>query len=254
MLKGRAVPSINIHGRALKAGEIMLVCLRPVNLLLLINFLALSSSYSLNATQPRSPPSGEDYNNFEDPTTRPPSSTPTVSESPELDSCHYDMCIEQQQTCKALSEVTPCLCPGLTEQFQPPIAPDRVHLTQLDDKRVEVHWCAPGSVVTHYIVLVKGKEDRRIPVEERKRATILQDMAAYDVVCVLAVNHGGSSTEDGQSCDIFEPQHSDSGLALKLGIIGGVVGLIVLLILALLLWRHKIRRKSTARNEMGGVM
>ncbi|XDV20533.1 hypothetical protein PO909_025847 [Leuciscus waleckii] len=233
----------------------MLVCLHPVILLLLINSLDLSSSSSSqNATQPRSP-NFDDYSDDEETTTEPASSS--TSEAPELHPCKYDMCVEQQQTCKELAAVTPCLCPGLSPQDNPPSPPHLSGLTQQDDKGVVVHWCAPTSIVTHYIVLVKGKDkviEREINVEERKRAIELRDVAAGALVCVKAVNIVGVSTESVQSCATFEPQHSGSGLALKLGIIGGVVGLIVLLVLALLLWRHKTWRKSTARNETGGVL
>ncbi|XP_077087304.1 leucine-rich repeat neuronal protein 4 isoform X2 [Siphateles boraxobius] len=232
---------------------IMLVCLHPV-ILLLINFLDLSSSSSSqNDTRPRSPLN--DYSDYEENTTEPTSSS--TSEVPEFHPCDYDMCVEQQQTCKELAAVTPCLCPGLSPRDNPPSPPRLSHLTQQDDKGVLVHWCAPTSIITHYIVLVKGKDkviDKEIKVQERKRAVVLRDVAAGALVCVKAVNIAGISTENGQSCATFEPQHSDSGLALKLGIIGGVVGLVVLLILALLLWRHKTLRKSTARNETGGVL
>ncbi|XP_039505788.1 leucine-rich repeat neuronal protein 4 [Pimephales promelas] len=232
----------------------MLVCLHSVILLLLINFLDLSSS-SQNVTRPRSHISEKmyDYNDYEETTIEPLSLS--TSEVPELHPCYYDLCVEQQQTCKELAAVTPCLCPGLSPKDNPPSPPHLSYLTQQDDKGVVVHWCAPTSIVTHYIVLVKGKDKGgEIEVEERKRATVLQDVAAGALVCVKAVNLAGVSTENGQSCATFEPQLSDSGLALKLGIIGGVVGLIVLLILALLLWRHKTLRKSTARNETGGVL
>lgn len=234
--------------------DIMLVCLHPVILLLLINSLDLSSSSSSssqNGTRPRCPIS-DDYSDCEETTTEPSSSS--TSEAPELHPCKYDMCVEQQQTCKELAAVTPCLCPGLSPQDNPPSPPHLSGLTQQDDKGLVVHWCAPTSIVTHYIVLVKGKDkviEREIEVKERKRATVLRDVAAGALVCVKAVNIVGNST---QSCATFEPQHSDSGLALKLGIIGGVVGLIVLLVLALLLWRHKTWRKSTARNETEGVL
>ncbi|KAK7164768.1 hypothetical protein R3I94_003226 [Phoxinus phoxinus] len=233
----------------------MLVCLHPVIPLLLINFLDLSSSSSQNATRLHSPLN--DYSDYDETTTEPLSSS--TSEVPELDHCDYDMCVEQQQTCKELQRtaVSPCLCPGLSPRDYPPSPPQLSYITQQDDKGVVVHWCAPTSIVTHYIVLVKGKDkviDREIEVQEKKRETVLWDVAAGALVCVKAVNIAGDSKENKQSCATFEPQHSDSGLALKLGIIGGVVGLVVLLILALLLWRHKTWRKSTARNETGGVL
>lgn len=233
----------------------MFVCVRPIILLLLINFVDLSSSSSSsqNATRPRSHPSGEidDYDVLEDSTTEPPSSSSTTSEDTEYDICDYSMCVEHQQTCPELAAVTGCFCPGL-ERLLPPSSPTLPDLTQQDDKGVLVHWCAPTSIVTHYKVVVKGKDKvEEIQVEEKKRTTVLRNVAVGALVCVEAVNKFGVSK---QSCATFKPQHSDPGLALKLGIIGGVVGLIVLLILALLLWRHKKRRESSARNETRGVL
>ncbi len=242
----------------------MLGCGRPVILLLIINFLDLSfvsssSSSSQNATRPRFHPSGgiDYYSEYEDVTTEPPSSSSTHSEHPDLNPCNYDMCVEQQHTCLELAEATGCLCPGLSNGFTPPSSPRLLHLTQQDGKSIVVHWCAPTSIVTHYNVWVRGNGkvmDKKIEVEERKREAVLGDVEAGAHICVEAVNKGGVSAEDDQSCATFEPQNTDSGLALKLGIIGGVVGLILLLILALLLWRHKLRQKSTTRTETEGVL
>ncbi|XP_067263297.1 leucine-rich repeat neuronal protein 4 [Chanodichthys erythropterus] len=242
----------------------MFVCVRQVILLLLINFLDLSSSSSSsssssqNATRPRSHPSEEtdDYSVHEDITTEPPSSSSTTSEDTVEGFCDYSLCVEHQQTCAELAAVTGCFCPGL-ERLHAPSPPTLSYLTQQDDNGVLVHWCAPPSIVTHYKVLVKGKDrdmDREIQVEEKKRKTALRDVAAGALVCVVAVNKIGVSAENQQSCATFKPKQSVSGLALKLGIIGGVVGLIVLLILALLLWRHKKQRESSARTETRGVL
>uniref|UniRef100_A0A673N019 Uncharacterized protein n=1 Tax=Sinocyclocheilus rhinocerous TaxID=307959 RepID=A0A673N019_9TELE len=225
----------------------MLGCGRPVILLLLIKFLDLSfvssaSSSSQNATRTHLyPPRESDY--YEDYTTESPGSSTTNSEGPDT-KCNYDLCVEQLQTCQELAKVTGCRCPGLSDSFTPPSPPRLLYPFQQDGKGVVVHWCAPTSTVTHYIVWVRGNGkvmDRKIQVEESKRTAALEDVEAGAHVCVEAVNKAGVSAEDDQSCATFEPQNSDSGLALKLGIIGGVVGLILLLILALLLWRHKTR-------------
>ncbi|XP_043094094.1 LRRN4 C-terminal-like protein [Puntigrus tetrazona] len=231
---------------------------RPFILLLIINFLDLSfvsSSSSQNATRPRGHPSGENYDQYEDFTTEPPSSSSTNSEYPDLNPCDYDMCVEQQHTCQELRDATGCLCPGLSNIFTRPSPPRLSYLTQKGSKEVLVHWCAPTSFVTHYIVWVSGKSvNKNIHVEERKRDAVMEDVEAGARICVQAVNKGGVSADDDQSCDTFEPQNTDTGLALKLGIIGGVAGLILLLILALLLWRHKSRQKSSARTKTEGVL
>uniref|UniRef100_A0A8C0YUS9 LRRN4 C-terminal-like protein n=2 Tax=Cyprinus carpio TaxID=7962 RepID=A0A8C0YUS9_CYPCA len=229
----------------------------------LINFLDLSfvsssSSSSQNATHPLSHPSGgsDYYSEYEDITAEPPRSSSTYSELPDLNPCDYDMCVEQQHTCLEIAETTRCLCPGLSNGFIPPSPPRLLNLTQQDGKGVVVHWCAPTSIVTHYNVFVRGngKVKEKKEVEKRKRAAVLEDVEAGMHICVEAVNKGGVSAEDDQSCATFEPQNTDSGLVLKLGIIGGVVGLILLLILALLLWRHKSRQKFTMRTKTERVL
>ncbi|XP_051531942.1 leucine-rich repeat neuronal protein 4-like [Myxocyprinus asiaticus] len=235
----------------------MLMCGRPLILLLLnINLLNLSFvTSSQNASRPLFHLSGdfEDYyNEFEDITTEPPSSSPTQFEDPEPNQCFYDMCVEQQETCLKLSLEIGCLCPGLSGHHIRPSAPRLLKLSQEDGKKVVVHWCAPTSVVSYYVIWVYAKDiNRTIQVEEKKRTALLEDVETGVHVCVQAVNSAGLSEHESQSCTKFEPQHSHSGLALKLGIIGGGVGLIVLLVLAILLWRHKTRHKSTARTETG---
>lgn len=191
-----------------------------------------------------------DYDSeYEDISTEPPNLSTT--EYTELSKCLYDMCVEQQRPCKDLAIAKRCLCPGLDES-ETPSPPRILKVSQEDGKGVEVRWCAPTSKVTHYVVSVEGKDkviERNIKVEERKRAAVLGDVAAGEIVCVEAVNYAGVSKKNSQSCMTYEPQTSDSGLALKQGIIGGVVGLLVVLIVALLLWMHKKRQKSTARTK-----
>ncbi|XP_056312991.1 leucine-rich repeat neuronal protein 4 isoform X2 [Danio aesculapii] len=239
---------------------VMLVCGRPVTLLFLISFLhfsfvsSSSSASTQNATRPRSPHSEamRDYDEYdEETTTASPRSSSTGAL--ELNPCDYDMCVEQRQTCMELAEVENCLCPGLSDLFTRPSPPRISDLIQQGGRGVEVNWCAPTSLISSYNVRVKGngKVISSRVVEQHKRALVLEDVEAGAVVCVEAENNGGISD---QSCANFEPKLSDSGLALKLGIIGGVVGLILLLILALLLWRHKKRQKLTARSETEGVL
>ncbi|KAA0717230.1 hypothetical protein E1301_Tti017335 [Triplophysa tibetana] len=230
---------------------IMLVCGRALILLFITNLLNHSFvTSSQNATRPRSRPSGGWMDNYED--EEPPTSSPTDSEYSEPSICLYDKCTEQQGTCKDLQEATGCLCPGLSGSHIPPSPPYSVTVTQEDGKMVEVHWCAPDSIVTHYIVSVEGKNkvmERNLEVKDKKRAAVLVDVSAGELVCVEAVNTAGTSEKDSQSCMTYEPQTSNSGLALKLEIIGGAVGLLVVLIVAVLLWRHKKHQRSTARRE-----
>nr|XP_055055731.1 LRRN4 C-terminal-like protein [Misgurnus anguillicaudatus] len=233
----------------------MYVC-GHVLILLIINllnhFLVTSSR---NGTRPRFRSSGgttEDYDDLEDISTEPPRISPTEYEDREENRCQYDSCVEQQETCINLQTATGCFCPGLSSFQTPPSPPKELKLSEEDGKGVVVHWCAPDTIVTHYIIKVEGKDkvmEKNFTVDEKKRMAVLGDVAVGMHVCVEAVNFALARGNNSQSCMQFEPQTSDSGLALKLGIIGGVVGLLVVLSLALLLCRHKKLQKSTERRS-----
>ncbi|XP_017538646.1 leucine-rich repeat neuronal protein 4 isoform X1 [Pygocentrus nattereri] len=217
-------------------------------LLILPSFVTLSTSSPFNDTAHfhgvNMDDYDEDYDTSPSPTTKP---VPPVAKR-----CDYDLCKDQQPSCQQIAAATGCSCPGMSGPHEVPEPPHLRRLSLEGSDRVVVHWCAPASTVTHYLVQVEGQKEG-LKAGERSRQIDLGKVASGTEVCVWAVNKAGVSTREKHSCTRFQPESSESGLALRLGIIGGVVALLVVLALALLLWRFRRRRKTLAPTETGGA-
>lgn len=156
--------------------------------------------------------------------------------------CDYDPCLESQISCFDLAASTGCLCKGFPLHNVAPEAPE-LKSVSWNGSEVVIRWCAPSSFVTQYVVTVGGKERQRF--EKHQRSSGLGVVENVAQVCVVAVNDEGSSEE---SCTMYQPR--DSSLPLKAGLIGGALGFLLLLLLAVLLWRHRRQRKQEASISM----
>lgn len=159
-----------------------------------------------------------------------------------LQRCDYNSCLENQPACSNLAASTGCLCPGFTLYDVIPEAP-HLKAVSWNGSEVVIQWCAPYSYVTAYIVMVGGQ--RRGEFREDQRSGSVGNIDTISEVCVVAVNDAGDS--DG-SCMMYHPR--DNSLPLKAGLIGGALGFLLLLLLAVLLWRHKRQRKQEASISM----
>nr|XP_019941170.1 PREDICTED: leucine-rich repeat neuronal protein 4-like [Paralichthys olivaceus] len=156
--------------------------------------------------------------------------------------CNYDPCLEGQISCAVLADSTGCLCPGLTLHDQAPEAPT-LKSVSWNGSDVVIQWCAPYSYVTSYLVTVGDQERQNFGKDKRSGVVgIIENIAE---VCVVAENNSGTSQG---SCMMYHPR--DSSLALKAGLIGGALGFLLLLLLAILLWRQKRQRKQEASVSM----
>ncbi|KAG7517078.1 hypothetical protein JOB18_048699 [Solea senegalensis] len=181
--------------------------------------------------------STEDYDQPEDTVT--PFSNATVSpHGRTLQRCDYNRCLEGQRSCASLAASTGCLCPGLSLHDVKPRTPYNTSVSW-NGSEVIVHWCAPLSHVTAYVVTVGNQERRRFGRDQRSGG--VGDVEDSAEVCVFAVNDSGDS--DG-SCMTYHPRKSS--LPLTAGLIGGALGFLLLLLLVVLLWRHKRQRKQEA--------
>lgn len=77
-----------------------------------------------------------------------------------------------------------------------------------------------------------------------RRSSGLGNIGYNTEVCVFAMNDAGQR----ESCTTYQPK--DKSLPLKAGLIGGALGFLLLLLLAVLLWRHKRQRKQEASISM----
>ncbi|AWP00147.1 putative leucine-rich repeat neuronal protein 4-like [Scophthalmus maximus] len=185
--------------------------------------------------------STEDYDRLEDTvsTISPSSVSPreTIHQR-----CNYNPCVEGHSSCLAMGAANGCLCPGFPLHDTAPEAPS-LKSVSWNGSEVVIQWCAPYSHVTDYVVTVGGQEWQTFGNKQRSGA--LGDIEHIAEVCVVAVNDSGAS--DG-SCVMYRP--ADSSLPLTAGLIGGALGFLLLLLLAVLLWRHRRQRKQEASISM----
>lgn len=184
--------------------------------------------------------SADDYGQFGEVTTILPKRVSTHRGQSQR--CNYNPCLENQISCHDLSDSTGCLCPGFTLYDEAPEAPS-LKSVSWNGSEVIVQWCAPYSYVTAYTVTVGGKEWQTFGKDQRSAA--LGDIDHIAEVCVVASNDRGSSKE---SCRMYHPR--DNSLPLKAGLIGGALGFLLLLLLGVLLWRHRRQRKQEASISM----
>ncbi|XP_035383220.1 leucine-rich repeat neuronal protein 4 [Electrophorus electricus] len=177
-----------------------------------------------------------------------PVSLPAPTPNPSAPHCDYNSCRDQQEPCLLMAATQGCVCPGSTGPLERPEPPHLFRLWREGPGSVLVHWCAPASNVTSYHVRVEGQEGQR-EVGVMSRVMDLGEVQEGAEVCVQAVNFAGVSEPTSYSCTRYEPHSSESTLALKLGVICGVAVLVVVLALALVLWRLRTHRNSRARVE-----
>lgn len=195
----------------------------------------------------------DDYSEGGDHSTHPPRTPPISTAGPEPTLCDYDPCMEQQVPCKQLSAQDGCLCPGLTGPDEPPHAPLLKKLVPAGNGEMgaEVWWCAPESVVSSYRVVVEGQEGRSLNFRENLRSGLIGELPVGVKVCVEAVNEGGTSVPEENSCQTYNAQEPYNQ-TLRAGVIGGGVGFLLLLsVSAVICWRWRFCRKARGNSTEG---
>ncbi|KAK2828550.1 hypothetical protein Q5P01_019584 [Channa striata] len=175
-----------------------------------------------------------DYSDYED-TTIPILPTKVSPNEGITQKCNYNPCMEI--SCAKLAALSGCLCPGLTLNNEPPAAPT-LKSVSWNGSEVTVQWCAPYSYVTAYNVTIGGKKWLTFGRDQRSGA--VGNIDNITQVCVIALNDSGNSSG---SCMMYQPR--DNSLALKGGLIGGaLLSLLLLLLVGVLVWRHKKQKKQ----------
>ncbi|XP_026113583.1 LRRN4 C-terminal-like protein [Carassius auratus] len=189
----------------------------------------------------------DDYDEENSKTTRTPQSPGVTTSRVIRRPCDYDPCVVQATPCDKISAETGCLCPGLTGPEERPEAPELREVKLDRSGEVFVHWCAPRSIVTHYEVSLKDGS-KQLVFSEYLRNGSLPGVKVGEMVCVAAGNKAGLSEK---SCARYEPPQPDQA-AVSAGIIAGCVGfLLLLLVLAVVLWRRRTCRKERMGDAEG---
>lgn len=185
-----------------------------------------------------------------------PAKTTVLRRSREF--CEYNSCLENQEPCAQISSRTGCLCPGVSGANLPPHAPRlKEFLTIAEGEHmgsIEVHWCAPSSVVSKYRVVVEKSDRPALVFSHGSRRGLVGSLEPGDKVCVLAVNNAGSSSPSEYSCSRYDHDADASDSKLFIGLIGGGVALLVLVIIvAVILVKYKAcgKMKNGTGNGLG---
>ncbi|XP_062392534.1 leucine-rich repeat neuronal protein 4 isoform X2 [Sardina pilchardus] len=215
-------------------------------------FLALLSlgfpEASLSESSDKFLDPSEDYGDLYNPptmafTARPPG--PTRLPEP----CYKDLCQDLPAPCAQLAAETGCSCPGVSMGPRAlPEAPS-VKVFWRAGAEPEVRWCAAHAQQTVYRVLVGGQLVESF--DDLKRSMVVAGLSAGTEVCVQAVNEVGASAP---RCEAYKPPKKGASLAVMVGLIVGALGLLLLVTLAVLLWRHRSRRKDGARVSTEGSL
>lgn len=162
--------------------------------------------------------------------------------------CKYNSCLENQEPCAQIASKLGCLCPGVSGPNLPPHAPRlKEFLTVAEGEHIgsiEVHWCAPSSVVSKYRVVVEKSNRPAVEFSHISRRGLVGSLEHGDKVCVLALNNAGSSSPSEHSCSRYERNSNISDSKLLIGLIGGGIALLVLIIaVAVILVKYKACKK-----------
>ncbi|XP_040904608.1 leucine-rich repeat neuronal protein 4 [Toxotes jaculatrix] len=178
---------------------------------------------------------------------------PAVHQEPKP--CQYNPCLENQEPCDHLAAQTGCLCPGLSGPDEPPHAPHIQALRPISEGdnrgKVEVQWCAPPSAVLRYRVVVEGSDGDTLEFGYAMRQGLVGSLKVGTKVCVEAVNNAGHSIPSEYSCKRYDHPESSDHHVLAWVICGGVALLLLVTIIAVILWKHKMCQKGKRDSTDG---
>ncbi|XP_053140768.1 leucine-rich repeat neuronal protein 4 [Hemicordylus capensis] len=172
-----------------------------------------------------------------------------------LGPCDYDPCRHLQQPCSELQELSPCLCPGISDELTIPEPPRLREVSEIRDTSAEIHWCAPNSAVRFYQLayLLKGGKNYTVPgkIYATARQYTLYNLlpgSTYQV-CIIASNKAGSSqtigwNEHNAPCTNFATKSNSKSIFAALSATSGLF-----LIATILLSGCLCKKRRTSHPE-----
>uniref|UniRef100_A0A6J0TLA5 Leucine-rich repeat neuronal protein 4 n=1 Tax=Pogona vitticeps TaxID=103695 RepID=A0A6J0TLA5_9SAUR len=145
---------------------------------------------------------------------------PKESAAEALEPCDYDSCRHLQKPCADLQKLSPCLCPGLSDEFTIPEPPRLQEVSEIRDTSAEIQWCAPNSEVSSYQLAYRPRGSKRNYTMSGEIYMTARRYTLYNLlpgstyeVCVIASNKAGlsqTSEENKQNapCNVFATKSS----------------------------------------------
>lgn len=170
------------------------------------------------------------------------------SEVQTLGPCAYDPCRHLQKPCSELQELSPCMCPGISDEFTIPEPPRLREVSEIRDTSAEIHWCAPSSYVRFYQLAYRLKGSLNngtvsgeiYPTAREYTLYNLQPGSSYQV-CITASNKAGSSQTTGHKapCITFATRASYKSIFVVLSAISGLLLIATVFMSGCLCRKHK---------------
>ncbi|XP_077169342.1 leucine-rich repeat neuronal protein 4 [Paroedura picta] len=176
---------------------------------------------------------------------------PEESEVQTLLPCPYDSCRHLQKPCSELQEISPCLCPGMSDEFTIPDPPRLREVSEIRDTSAEIHWCAPNSYVRFYQLAYHLKGSSNNSTVSGEIYPTAREYTLYNLrpgsdyrICIIASNKAGSSQSTGQEgrpapCITFATKFSHKSSLAILSAVSGLLLLATILISACLYKKQK---------------
>ncbi|NXD13825.1 LRRN4 protein, partial [Nothocercus nigrocapillus] len=174
---------------------------------------------------------------------------------PVYTSCDYNPCRHLQKPCSELQSASQCLCPGISREDEVPDPPRLRDVSEVTDSSVQIHWCAPNSVVHTYQLMLhaQGSEEGQVVLDNiysTARQYTLYNLLPYTTyhICVTALNKAGSSQTasqevSGNSCTKFKTKLSYKSVFTALAAASGLF-LISTIILSICLCKAQKKPSS----------
>ncbi|XP_053316008.1 leucine-rich repeat neuronal protein 4 [Spea bombifrons] len=168
--------------------------------------------------------------------------------------CDYDHCRHLQKPCFELQQGAECSCPGLTGENVIPDPPSLHEVSQITDTSVQVHWCAPNSVVEKYqlVYYVKGSKNQAVidNIDVTTRQYTLYNLSADTTyhICAVTANKAGASIPENDNLTRFPCAEikTKPSYVIILAVLSALIGLFLAVIIVLSLCLYK-----TCKNSLG---
>ncbi|XP_054854867.1 leucine-rich repeat neuronal protein 4 [Eublepharis macularius] len=173
------------------------------------------------------------------------------SEVQTIGPCAYDPCRHLQKPCSELQELSPCLCPGISDDFTIPEPPSLREVSEIRDTSAEIHWCAPSSYVRFYQLAYRLKGSLNNDTVSGEIYPTAREYTLYNLrpssnyqVCIIASNKAGSSQTTGWNghdgpCGAFTTKSNYKSSFAVLSAVSGLLLIATILMSGCLCKKHK---------------
>lgn len=165
--------------------------------------------------------------------------------------CDYHPCRHLQKPCHEIQRVSMCYCPGLSADNVVPDPPRLRKVSEITDTSVQIHWCAPNSVVQRYQLVYQQEGSENLTIIDNIYVTA-REYTLYNLLpdttyqaCMITINKAGPSQAMPKlvsriPCTKFKTRPSYIVILAALCVTSGIL-LLAIIILSACLYKQRKR-------------